>query len=123
MRWESGKPAFGFPVFHPLRRQACVECGNRGAISKECGKRGLLSISPSFPEAPGFWNILHSDKRICESPEVLVARGVCFTVSDRFDLTTARTRYISRVLNSYRAPSQTISKIADFRSRQARPGI
>ena len=27
------------------------ECGNRAAISKDCGKRVVLSISPSFPEA------------------------------------------------------------------------
>jgi hypothetical protein len=51
VRWESGKPAFGFPLFHPLRRRGCVECGNRAAISKDCGKRGVLSVSPSFPQA------------------------------------------------------------------------
>jgi hypothetical protein len=30
--WESGKPAFGFPLFHPLSPAAGVECGNREAI-------------------------------------------------------------------------------------------
>ncbi len=40
-------------VFHfPIRFVVGIwECGNRAAISKECGKRGVLSISPSFPQA------------------------------------------------------------------------
>ena len=28
MRWESGKPAFGFPLFHPPSSPELWECGN-----------------------------------------------------------------------------------------------
>ena len=48
-RWESGKPAFGFPLFHGLRRR---RCGNVG-ISPAVGEisKGLVERVGSLPLA------------------------------------------------------------------------
>src|ERR1043166_9034958 len=48
-RWESGKPAFGFPVFHRPRRR---RCGNVG-ISPAVGEisKGLVERGGSLPLA------------------------------------------------------------------------
>jgi hypothetical protein len=45
---ESGKPAFGFPLF--LGPSELLECGNRNAISKGGGKGGKPDLGfPCFP--------------------------------------------------------------------------
>src|SRR5947208_1765172 len=59
-RWESGKPVFGFPLFHPPRRRSCgnVEISPAlGEISKDLWKQGeacfwlsTVSTGPSFPQ-------------------------------------------------------------------------
>src|SRR5712692_5697505 len=63
--WESGKPVFGFPLFHPGRSQAVGMWESRavGEISKgrweeweTCLRFSTLSTGPSFPQpwAAGF---------------------------------------------------------------------
>src|SRR5579872_1158607 len=57
--WESGKPAFGFPLFHP-RLAELWECGNLAAFARfprGGGNGGKLafqlstvSTDPSFPQ-------------------------------------------------------------------------
>jgi hypothetical protein len=56
--WESGKPAGGFPLFHPGRRLAVGMWKSRafGEISKGAWKEGkscfcfsTLSMNPAFP--------------------------------------------------------------------------
>ena len=60
-RWESGKPAFGFPLFHPpASRRSCGNVGISpvlGEISKGLWKEGeacfwlsTLSTVPAFPQ-------------------------------------------------------------------------
>ncbi len=47
-KWET---CFWFSTFASASSSACWECGNRAAISKDCGKRGVPSSSLSFPQA------------------------------------------------------------------------
>lgn len=44
-KWETG---FWFSTFPSAAVRACVECGNREAISKGRGKRGVLSTARHF---------------------------------------------------------------------------
>src|ERR1022692_4918160 len=60
-RWESGKPAFGFPLFHPPSSPELWECGNlaglwrdfqgaRGKSGEACFWLSTLSTGPAFPQ-------------------------------------------------------------------------
>ncbi len=60
-RWESGKPAFGFPLFHPPSSPELWKCGNlarcwrdfqgaRGKSWKACLWLSTLSTDPAFPQ-------------------------------------------------------------------------
>ena len=46
-KWET---CFWFSIFPSAAVVGLWECGYRAAISKDCGKTGVLSISLSFPQ-------------------------------------------------------------------------
>src|SRR5664279_526628 len=63
VRWKSGKPAFGFPLFHPLRPSAPWECGNLACLWRDFqgarGKRGKPAVGfPRFPQPRHFHGAL-----------------------------------------------------------------
>ena len=58
-RWESGKPAFGFPLSHPPSSSALWECGNPACRWRDFqgarGKRGKPAFGfPRFPQRSHF---------------------------------------------------------------------
>src|SRR6266481_1519637 len=57
-RWESGKPAFGFPLFHPPSSSKLWECGNLARFWRDSqgarGKRGKPAFG--FPRFPQPWH-------------------------------------------------------------------
>jgi hypothetical protein len=58
-RWESGKPAFGFPLFHPPQSSELWECGNLAGLWRDSqgarGKRGKPAFGfPRFPQPRHF---------------------------------------------------------------------
>src|SRR2546428_11624084 len=64
-RWESGKPAFGFPLFHRPRRRHCGNVGISpalGEISKGLVERvgSLLFGFPLFPQSRHFHSAVAS---------------------------------------------------------------
>ena len=64
-RWESGKPAFGFPLFHRPRRRRCGNVGISPAVWRDFqgvrGKRGKPAFGfPRFPQPRHFHSALAS---------------------------------------------------------------
>jgi len=64
-RWESGKPAFGFPLFHPPSSSELWECGNLAGLWRDSqgtrGKRGKPACGfPRFPQDRHFHSSLTS---------------------------------------------------------------
>jgi len=62
-RWESGKPAFGFPLFHPPSWPKLWECGNLACCWRDFqgarGKSGKLAFGfPCFPQPRHFHSSL-----------------------------------------------------------------
>jgi len=58
-RWESGKPAFGFPLFHPPSSPELWECGNLAVFWRDSqgarGKSGKPVFGfPCFPQPRHF---------------------------------------------------------------------
>ena len=58
-RWESGKPAFGFPLFHPPSSPELWECGNLAVFWRDFqgarGKSGKPALGfPHFPQPRHF---------------------------------------------------------------------
>ena len=58
-RWESGKPAFGFPLSHPPSPPELWKCGNLAAFGRDSqgarGKRGKPVFGfPRFPQSRHF---------------------------------------------------------------------
>ena len=58
-RWESGKPAVGFPLFHPPSSPELWKCGNLARIWRDFqgarGKRGKPALGfPRFPQPRHF---------------------------------------------------------------------
>ncbi|MCU1292555.1 MAG: hypothetical protein JWP08_1405 [Bryobacterales bacterium] len=64
-RWESGKPALGFPLFHPPSRRSCGNVGisplwarfPRGSWEawETCFWFSTLSTAPPFPQLSSRW--------------------------------------------------------------------
>ena len=64
-RWESGKPAFGFPLFHPPSSPALGKCGNLACCWRDSqGARGNSGKPvfgfPRFPQPRHFHSALLS---------------------------------------------------------------
>ena len=64
-RWESGKPAFGFPLFHPPSSSELWECGNLACSWRDLqgarGKSGKPAFGfPRFPQPRHFHSSLVS---------------------------------------------------------------
>jgi hypothetical protein len=62
-RWESGKPAFGFPLFHPPSWPKLWECGNLACCWRDFqgarGKSGKPAFGfPYFPQPRHFHSSL-----------------------------------------------------------------
>src|SRR3954470_6152237 len=77
-RWESGKPAFGFPLFQPPSSSELWECGNLACSRRDFqGARGK-SGKPAFwlstlSTAPAFSQLSRSVSRICSGTRLSVA--------------------------------------------------
>jgi PAS fold len=62
-RWESGKPAFGFPLFHPPSSPELWKCGNLACLWRDFqgarGKSGKPAVGfPRFPQPRHFHSSL-----------------------------------------------------------------
>ena len=78
-RWESGKPAFGFPLFHPPSPPELWKCGNRAAFWRDFqGARGK-SGKPvfGFPRFPQFRHFHSSALAFVRGGAPGTSREVC----------------------------------------------
>src|SRR6266849_2010786 len=86
-KWESGKPAFGFPLFHAS--PGPWECGNRVAISKGWGKQretwfwfSSFSTARHFHGPPRFPHALRSWCKRANSLRLASCMSTAAWVSD-----------------------------------------